>query len=54
MGRDWYFSNARSQLLESYEGPLKIDLENHDVAGFMSKRARLIAEDIMSPLVSKL
>ncbi|KAJ6571632.1 hypothetical protein B0H19DRAFT_1255590 [Mycena capillaripes] len=54
MGRDWIFSNTRSRFLEHLEGPLRITLDNHDSARFMSYRARLIAEDIMSHLRSKL
>ncbi|KAJ7755293.1 male sterility protein [Mycena maculata] len=54
MGRDWIFSNDASKVFAGLGGPLSIVLESHDVARFMDRRAKIIAEDIMSNYRSKL
>ncbi|KAJ6594610.1 NAD-binding domain 4 protein [Mycena capillaripes] len=52
-GRDWRFCGAKSVALKGCDGPLSIDIEDHDVAEFMRMRVRLIAKDIETRTVDK-
>jgi hypothetical protein len=36
--RDWQFDNAKSRDLEEHDGPLSLDISNHDVSEFTKKR----------------
>ncbi|KAJ7142745.1 hypothetical protein C8R44DRAFT_827585 [Mycena epipterygia] len=49
LSRDRRFSNAKSGALKDCGGPLSIDLKDHDAAGFMRTRVRVIAENLLYP-----